>query len=109
MRLLRFSLKSLLIGVAVCAVVAAFVGWKLRRKSDYRDRAIFFTMKEWQGDKDGYYRRRALQYERAAENPSLPLGPIPPAPEGVDVDQLNEELANFCRQLQAYEAQNPPD
>ena len=98
MRPPRFRLRTLLVAVAVVAVVLGFVCWKRemeRRAYVYQRRAFYHLVRGFDGVRDWIRARRspevhrrvvyhdalAKKWHRAWRYPWLPVEPDPPEPE----------------------------
>jgi hypothetical protein len=88
---LRFTLRRLMVGMAVVAGIFGSARWLHVRSRDYRNLAAYYgkqEMQSWVGrhrlrltDAGEKYRRLRLKYERAARCPWLLVEPDPPEPE----------------------------
>jgi hypothetical protein len=98
MRLTRpqFTVRRLLIGVAITAVALGVPPWSRRRGESFRQRAIYHAEESEGGWVDGgltkaqidriqsrlaYHGMMAVKYRWAARYPWLPVAPDPPLPE----------------------------
>jgi hypothetical protein len=84
----RFTVRRMLVAVAVVATVLGLLMWVDRRAREFRDRRDFHRVR-WSAIDEGfevedapaaYHRAMAEKYRRAAERPWLPVEPDPPVP-----------------------------
>lgn len=84
----RFTMRLMMIVVAILANVLGLLGWLDRRARQFRDRRDFHRAR-WSAIDEGfeveaapaaYHRAMAEKYRRAAECPWLPVEPDPPEP-----------------------------
>jgi hypothetical protein len=84
----RFTVRRMMVAVAILANVLGLLVWVDRRATQFRDRRDFHRM-HWSAIDEGfaveaaqaaYHRAMAEKYRGAAERPWLPVEPDPPEP-----------------------------
>jgi hypothetical protein len=91
----RFTVRRLMVAVAVVGVMLGAWGWLERRRARFEERMQFwyhqvehpaYSDPKWHGSvtlspRDKLRARLAEKYRRAARYPFLPVAPDPPEPE----------------------------
>jgi hypothetical protein len=85
---IRFTVRRMMVAVAIMAVLLGLFGWMDRRAGLFRERRDFHRV-HWSAIDEGfeveappaaYHRAMAEKYRIAAERPWLPVAPDPPEP-----------------------------
>jgi hypothetical protein len=88
---LRFTVRRMMVAVAIAALIVGAEAWRRRTRDYYRAKAMHFYAKanelllskdgfERHRDRYSYYLRMSLKYAKAHNRPWLPVAPDPPEP-----------------------------